>query len=247
MNRRRANDFVRDLGGKCGQLPHDWLERFYRSDRATSLRIGRRLLIANGKRTLARGRCPNSLRGPHILSIPAGAAFGTGEHATTEMSLRLLEEVTRLRAADWRMFDAGTGSGILALAGRLLGAGEILAIDHDPLAIRTAKQNARTNGIRGVKFVLADLDRRLFGKFDVITANLHSELLATVLPRFRRCLVKGGSLVLSGVLRSQEDQLVTSLGAAGFRSEKIRRRGKWIALLAVKRDLSQNVSSLQTG
>ena len=84
-------------------------------------------------------------------------AFGTGEHATTGMSLRLLEQLTRRWNPGWSLTDLGTGSGILALAAKCFGAGRVIGIDNDPAAISMAKSNARLNKIRGATFQLADV------------------------------------------------------------------------------------------
>jgi ribosomal protein L11 methyltransferase len=133
------------------------------------------------------------------------------------------------------MLDAGTGSGILALAGRRFGAGDVIAIDNDPLAIKTAKWNSRQNGIRGVKFLVGDVREISAEGYDIITANLYSELLRETLPRFRRSLRADGRLILSGVLRAQEPGLVRALHRDGFQVCETRRRGKWIALVAAPR------------
>lgn len=223
---------MRAFGGKCEPLSHDWLWRLLRAKDVKPIRVGARLLITNAEGASASQCCSQNFRGSHILSIPAGAGFGTGEHVTTAMSLRLLERVTRPLAHGWRMLDAGTGSGILALAGRCFGAQSVVAIDHDPLAISTARQNARINRIRGVRFVLGDLKRSIGGRVEVVTANVYSDLLAQLLPRFAKCLSADGRLILSGVLRDQEAGLVRSLSRSGFSVEETRRRGKWIALLA---------------
>ena len=130
------------------------------------------------------------------------------------------------------MLDAGTGSGILALAGRIFGALEVIAIDNDALAISVAKQNARANKVRGVTFVVDDAAAPLPGKFDVVAANLYSELLVSLLPQWRRRLAADGRLILSGVLRRQEREVTDALTANGFATVEVRRRGKWIALLA---------------
>src|SRR6185503_7295831 len=82
---------------------------------------------------------------PYRLIIPAGAAFGTGDHATTAMSLRMMERLTRDWRAGWSAVDLGTGSGILALAAKRFGASRVAGIDLDPMAIATAKENARLN------------------------------------------------------------------------------------------------------
>jgi len=175
--------------------------------------------------------------------IPAGAAFGTGEHATTAMSLRFLEETTRdwgaqaaslhssatsrrekfseasagsLRSPEkeFSLLDLGTGSGILALAGARFGAKRVIAIDNDPIAIATAKENAHRNRIDHVDFRVADVRRWKFpARIDIITANFFSELLIEILPKLK-C---AQWLIFSGVLRGQEAGLV---------------RGKWVAMLA---------------
>ncbi len=138
------------------------------------------------------------------LVIPAAGAFGTGEHATTAMSLRLLEETARPLSRGWRLLDAGTGTGILALAARFLGAGEVLGLDNDPRAVAHARQNARLNHVSRARFLAADvLVWKPPVRYDIITANLFSELLIAALPRFRRALRAKGRLIISGILREQ--------------------------------------------
>ncbi len=221
--RVRAHELQAAFGGSVRALPYDWQARFLAAARTKPLRIGGRLTIA--------GDAADLEGGPTLL-IPAAAAFGTGGHATTAMSLRLLERFSRPLAPGWRMLDAGTGSGILALAAAHFGAGWVLAIDNDPKAVSTARENAARNHIATVKFVVADVQRTTKGTFDIIAANLYSELLIAVLPRFRRSLAPGGHLILSGVLRQQEPTLTRALRSRGFRILETRRRGKWIALLA---------------
>ena len=119
------------------------------------------------------------------LIIPAAGAFGTGEHATTAMSLRLLEEITRNLPPGWRLLDAGTGTGILALAARRLGASEVLGLDNDPRAVAHARQNARLNRISRARFIAADLLRwKPSARYEVVTANLFSELLIAAIADF---------------------------------------------------------------
>ncbi|MEY2489112.1 MAG: ribosomal protein methyltransferase [Verrucomicrobiota bacterium] len=230
---KQARDLVREFGGSIEGLRPDWLQRLARQTRAKSLRIGSRLVIL---RTPEKERAP--LRGSQArrLVIPAEMAFGTGEHATTAMCLRLLERITRHVPRDWTMLDAGTGSGILAIAGRRLGATRVLAIDSDPLACATAKRNARVNSARNIEFSTGDiLKQRLTGKFQIITANLFSEIVIEALPIWARHLAPGGHLILSGILRSQELAVLRALRRHSFIASEIRRRGKWIALLAQPR------------
>ncbi len=228
-DKRVADRLTNAFGGQTRKLSPNYVANFLRLKSGKPIHIGNRLTIAtSGSRRSDR------------LVIPAGAAFGTGEHATTAMSLRLLERKSRRltpkafasSASGWRMLDAGTGSGILALAAARFGAERILAVDNDPLAISTAKENARRNRIENVEFVCGDVTKTIRGRYDVIAANLFSELLVTVLPRFRMALAPEGFLILSGVMRNQEAALLRALKANSFAVSEVRRRGKWIALLA---------------
>ena len=84
-----------------------------------------------------------------VLLIPAGMAFGTGDHATTATCLRFLADVAdSLAGKPWEMLDLGTGSGILALAARVLGAKRVEAGDFDPDSVRTAKESATRRTVR---------------------------------------------------------------------------------------------------
>jgi ribosomal protein L11 methyltransferase len=219
---RPVLDLQREFGGKVEKLPADWLQQFAKRARVRPLRIGSRLRL---------GPAP----GPNTIAIPAETAFGTGEHATTAMCLRMLERVTRSFPPGWSMLDAGTGTGILAIAGSRFGAKRVVAVDNDPVACSIARRNARANGVRKIAFLTGDVSRqRLRGKFDVITANLFSEILIAAMPVWLRHLAPNGSQIFSGVLRSQERALNTALRRNGCRATEIKRRGKWIAVLAVR-------------
>ena len=194
------------FGGHIEKLRHDWLKRFLGQPEAKRLKVGDRSLI-----------------------IPAGPAFGTGDHPTTAMSLQLLRQLTRNWEPDWSFVDLGTGSGILALAAKCLGAKRVVGIDSDRMAISTAQGNARRNKIDRARFLLADVRSwRLPVNTDVVAANLNYELLIAILPTLN------GSRwsILSGVLREQETELVHALKRYPIDVVQVRRRGKWIAILA---------------
>ena len=127
------------------------------------------------------------------------------------------------------LVDLGTGTGILALAGKKLGASRVFGIDNDPMAISTAKKNARSNKLRGIYFQVCDVQSwKPPRKIDVVIANLFSDLLIELLPKLRRA----NWLIVSGILRKQEYEVVAALYRNGIDLIKIRRRGKWIAILA---------------
>jgi ribosomal protein L11 methyltransferase len=225
--RKEALQIRREFGGTIEKLRSDWLEQLAKRNRAKPLRIGSRLIVS-------RTRAPK-VKAARTIVIPAEAAFGTGEHATTAMCLRMLERITRRRDPGWSMLDAGTGSGILAIAGSCLGANRIVAIDNDPLASAVAKRNAAANRVHDIEFRTGDvLTQKFPGKFDIITANLYSEILIAALPVWKRSLANNGYLILSGILRSQEATVTTALGRNAFAVCETRRRGKWIALLAAR-------------
>jgi ribosomal protein L11 methyltransferase len=233
---RPARELVKNFGGRIEKLPRDWVKRFFARQKRRTLRIGKRLVILNVGGTSAsrvRAGLANSRhKGPSHIVIPAGAAFGTGEHATTAMSLRLFERITRDLEPGWSLADLGTGSGIFALAAKCFGAGRVVALDIDPTAISIGRANARLNKIGGIDFRVADVhDWRPTGKFDILIANLFSELVIKILPRLRAKLRRHGSLILSGVLRSQERELICALRLHRIDIVQVRHRGKWIATL----------------
>ena len=233
-SRRNLEKIRSRFGGTIEKLPRDWLKEFSRSQKSEPIKIGNRLTIYRSVTSKNRRRNKN-----RSLLIPAGAAFGTGEHATTAMSLRLLERCTRfwgVQAGSLRspepertLLDLGTGTGILALAAARFGAKRVIAIDHDPVAIATARENARRNKLDNIDFRVADVRRRPFPpRIEIITANLFSELLIEIVPKLKRAQ----RLILSGILRDQKAQLVRALKRNGIVIVEMRRRGKWIAILA---------------
>jgi len=220
------------FGGAIEKLPCDWLKEFSRSQKSEPIKIGNRLTIYRSVTSKNRSRNKN-----RSLVIPASAAFGTGEHPTTAMSLRLLERCTRFwgaQAASLRspepertLLDLGSGTGILALAAARFGAKRVIAIDDDPVAIATARANARRNKLDNIDFRVADVRRWSFPRrIEIITANLFSELLIEILPKLKRAQ----RLILSGILRDLEAQFVRALKRNGIAIVETRRRGKWIAI-----------------
>src|SRR5438094_10631294 len=232
-SRDDSRKLVEEFGGRVEKLPRDWLQRFARLHQSKPIKVGKRLVIA-GKIDFQTSKA-FGLKKPRLLVIPASAAFGTGEHATTAMSLRLLERLTREWTNSWSLADLGTGSGILALAAERFGAGRVVGIGIDPKAISVAKANARLNKIDNVDFKLGDLRKwKSPAGWDIVAANLYSQLLIESFSKLRR----GNWLILSGVLRTQENEFLRVLRKNSVGIVKVNRRGKWIAILARKRRTS---------
>jgi ribosomal protein L11 methyltransferase len=234
--RTELRRLTRQFGGRIEKLPQNWLKRFAREQQAEPIKIGKRLVVTNvGGTLVSRPRAePTGSRrgGPSHLVIPAGAAFGTGEHATTAMALRMLEELTRRWKRDWSIVDLGTGSGVLALAARRFGATRVVGIDNDPTAISTAKANARLNKIHDVEFRAGDVRRwKSSRKVDIVTANLFSELLIEILPKLKAARW----MILSGILQNQKRDVTRALRRHKIDIVQVRRRGKWVAILTAVR------------
>ena len=225
-SRSDSSALLKEFGGQIEALPRNWLERFARAD-SKAIKIGKRMVVSSVVGTLVSRLSRH--KGCPLLIVPASLAFGTGAHATTAMSLRFLEQLTRCWNPGWSLTDLGTGSGILALAARCLGAGHARGVDNDPAAISTAQSNARLNKIRGASFELCDVHKwNPAQETNVITANLYSDLLIEILPKLRG----GAWLILSGILRSQQDELVHALQPTALDVISMKQRGKWVAILA---------------
>lgn len=171
-----------------------------------------------------------------VLVVPAGMAFGTGDHATTATCLRFLADVSKsLAGKPWEMLDLGTGSGILGLAARALGAKRVEAGDFDPDSVRTAKENVQLNGLTGVIVKKSDVrDWAPARTWDVVAANLFSDLLQEVAPKIAAATAPGGRVVFSGILRTQEAEVVAAFRRAGLKIDELVRKGKWVSGLGTR-------------
>ncbi len=157
-----------------------------------------------------------------VIMLDAGPAFGAGSHETTRGCLIALARLARRRGfAPKRFLDLGCGSGILAIAMAKLWDRPVRAIDHDPLAVETAKANARANAVgKLVEAAGGDgLDANLLepGKpYDLIAANILSGPLIDLAPRLAGALAPGGYVVLSGILRQHRNEVRAAYRQAGL-------------------------------
>jgi len=167
------------------------------------------------------------------IELPAAMAFGTGEHPTTAMCLRQL--LKRAGNQPIRILDAGSGSGILALAAAVAGH-QVTGIDFDPDSIREAKRNQKRNPhVPAVNWQLGKVESiPLRSRFDLIVANLFLNILNKSVPRFYKMLPLSGTLILSGIMRHQETEVLEVLSQSGFELEQRLRKGKWICLVSRK-------------
>ena len=166
---------------------------------------------------------------PHLV-IPSGPAFGTGEHATTALCVRQLARLCAGSAG--RLLDAGTGSGILALAAAFQGW-KVTGLEPDPMALGEARRNGRRNpAVPRIRWVGGSVETfRTPVPFDGIAANLYADCLVDNMERLRVLLRPGGWAVFSGILHTQEASVLRSARRHGFRLRRRLRKGKWICLV----------------
>ena len=162
------------------------------------------------------------------MRLDPGMAFGTGTHDTTRLCLELLEEVV---TPETRILDVGTGSGILSVGGVLLGAPSALGVDIDPVAVKVANENAEINEVSGkTEFVCGDLTDKVHGKFEIVTANIVADVIIRLLSTVKNYLLKGGVLIVSGIIDTRADEVENACHEAGFITEKRLEHGGWVAI-----------------
>ena len=162
------------------------------------------------------------------MRLDPGMAFGTGTHDTTRLCLELLEEVV---TPETRILDVGTGSGILSVGGVLLGAPSALGVDIDPVAVKVANENAEINEVSDkTEFVCGDLTDKVHGKFEIVTANIVADVIIRLLSTVKNYLLKGGVLIVSGIIDTRADEVENACHEAGFVTEKRLDHGGWVAI-----------------
>ncbi|GES48269.1 ribosomal protein L11 methyltransferase [Rhizobium sp. NBRC 114257] len=168
------------------------------------------------------------------IEIEAGQAFGTGHHGTTAGCLETIGKVVASRRVR-NALDLGTGSGVLAIAVRKLRNIPVLATDIDPIAVRVAKENVRSNGIAsGVTLETAPgFHSTAFsrhGPFDLIIANILARPLIKMAPQLVAHLAPGGSVILSGILAEQRWKVLAAYNGAHLRHVRTIWRNGWVTI-----------------
>ncbi len=164
-----------------------------------------------------------------VIDLTPGLAFGTGQHQSTRLCLRMLADTVGAVEGGERALDVGTGSGILAAAAAKLGAASVLATDVDPLAVDAARQTARRNGLRDVIDV-REGSVPIGEMFDLITANLTADILQHLASDLASALRPGGTLIASGLIAAREREVVEAFERAGLQHRRTESEDEWRGL-----------------
>ena len=161
--------------------------------------------------------------------LDPGRAFGPGGHETTSLCLEALDELV---AGGERVLDIGTGSGILAIAALKLGAASAEGVDIDPVAVRTACENAALNGVDG-RFtgLVGDLSDQASGKYNIVTANIVANAIISLAPVVPGLLAEGGHFIASGIIDTRADEVEAALTAAGLTVAARREKRGWVCFV----------------
>ncbi len=162
-----------------------------------------------------------------LLIIDPQMAFGTGSHETTQLMIELLE---RHRPDGQTVLDCGTGSGILSILAKKMGAGRVIGFDIEHESIENAVHNAELNAMRGVDFRQGDEKVIAAGDFDLVLANINRIVLQDMLPGLAEKVRTGGRLILSGILDTDEDVMM-KVAPPELKLLERRQKKEWLALV----------------
>jgi ribosomal protein L11 methyltransferase len=201
----------------------DWTEEWKKS--YVSFPIGKEFFIIP---SWDLSGCPEDRIG---IYIDPGQAFGTGTHETTQLTVEALERWVEPHHA---VLDLGTGSGILAIAARMLGAGAVFACDIDPVAAEVAKENVERNAEPEVWTMCGSIDAVSDESVDLILGNLTAEVIIEVFDDIHRVLRPNGITILSGILNTQREDIHELLERFGHVIYEEATRGEWLAVVTHK-------------
>ncbi|MGX7418816.1 50S ribosomal protein L11 methyltransferase [Carnobacterium gallinarum] len=167
-----------------------------------------------------------------VIRLDPGLAFGTGTHPTTRLSMQALE--TTIIGGE-TLLDVGTGSGVLSIASKALGAGDVFAYDLDEVAVRAAKENMILNEYaKDVPVAANDLLKGITIEADIVMANILAEIILLLVEDAWRVLKPNGLFITSGIIESKRDEVIENLLSQGFDIEQILQMKDWFAIIARK-------------
>lgn len=166
------------------------------------------------------------------VMIEPSRAFGTGEHPTTRLCLMELEALSG-EGFNGSLLDVGTGSGILAMVGSLLGFSPVTAIDNDPTAVEIAKENIRKNNLKDITLILSEPDG-ISGSYDLIVANLTAGAISQCIDQLIRLGHDKTRWVFSGIMSDQQEPVLDLISGKNMKLLRKRDLADWLLITAMK-------------
>lgn len=167
--------------------------------------------------------------GELIIELDPGMAFGTGTHETTRMCIKALEENLTVEST---VFDIGTGSGILAIGAKILGAKDVIAVDLDPVAVDAAKSNVAINNVEGIEVLEGNLMDVVEGKADIVVANIIADIIKFVCADVKNFLKPNGKFICSGIILDRRQDVEEKLKEVGYNILEVKNEGEWVCIIA---------------
>lgn len=212
--------FIESVGVNDSSWADNWKKYF------KPIVIGNRLVV-----------CPSweeydNAENRKILRIDPGAAFGTGTHATTSMCLALLDEYAR---SGQSILDVGCGSGILSIAGVILGADNAVGVDIDEQSVKVSKENAFVNGLSDkTEFICGDLTDRITGKYDIVCANIVADVIINLTAGIDSFMKPDALFICSGIIDIRANDVKAALANNGFEIIRECNKDNWCAYVTRK-------------
>ncbi len=167
-----------------------------------------------------------------VIEIDPKMSFGTGEHETTRLALRLLEKYV---LPDAKVLDVGSGTAVLSIYSALLGAESVLAVDNNDWCYQNGVENVRRNSVsEKVKVLLGEIYDVNENDFDLVIANINKNVLLEIKDELTAKVKDGGRLILSGVLLTDAEQMKTTYSEKGMTPLEILTENEWIAMVFEK-------------
>jgi ribosomal protein L11 methyltransferase len=164
-----------------------------------------------------------------VLTIDPKMSFGTGEHQTTNLVLRLIEKIVK---PGMKVLDVGSGTGILAIAAIKLGAEKAVAVDFDEICFENCQENCIINNVgNSVEILTGEIDDVNENDFDLIIANIQKNVLLDIAEKIKMKLKIDGLVVLSGLLESDKDDIEKKYHSLGFTTKQFEQNDEWIAIV----------------
>ena len=230
-----AKDLINEFGGKVEKIKKRNWARINAPSKRPLIKIRDQILVSDNPNLGSLKSLKKKYSNKKIIAIPAALAFGTGDHATTSTCLRIIVDISKKylkEQTDWSFCDIGTGTGILAITAKLMGANSVEGFDFDPEAITIAKRNIDINSVDDIQIYEKDVFQWLPSErksWNIIAANIFANVLNPNLEKIWSAVSNDGHLVISGILYEHHKSVIETSKSNGMPAPNIHTKGKWVS------------------